>query len=203
MTDKIERFGICFSAPSGAGKNTIINKLKEELPVLKYLVSATTRAKRGDEKDGVSYYFLTDSEFKKKIQNNEFIEHEEVYGNRFYGTLYTELESAISKKTCPTFDIDVKGAKNLKEKLGENMLSILILPESIEQLEKQILARKDNTNQEELEERLGKANFEIEFGKTFADHIVVNKYGYMNDAINQLKEICTNFLQTKNLWVPQ
>ncbi len=203
MTDKIERFGICFSAPSGAGKNVIINELRKNLPILQYLVSATTRKKRGDEVHGVNYYFLDVADFKQKIANNEFIENEEVYKDLFYGTLYSELDTAIKNKTCPIFDIDVMGAKKLKEKLGENMLSILIAPESVEQLKKQVLGRDSNIDPKILEERLEKAPFEIEFGKTFADHIVVNKYGYMNDAVNQLKEICTNFLQTKNLWVPQ
>ena len=202
MTEKIERFGICFSAPSGAGKNVIINELRKDLTILQYLVSATTRKKRGDEIHGVDYYFIEVADFKQKVANNEFIEYEEVYKSILYGTLYSEIDTAIKNKNCPIFEIDVMGAKKLKEKLGENMLSILIIPESVDQLKKQVLGRESNIDPKILQERLEKAPFEIDFGKTFADFVVTNKYGELEKTVSTIKEICTNFLKNKNLWVP-
>ena len=202
MTEKIERFGICFSAPSGAGKNVIINELRKDLTILQYLVSATTRKKRGDEIHGVNYYFIEVADFKQKVANNEFIEYEEVYKSILYGTLYSEIDTAIKNKNCPIFEIDVMGAKKLKEKLGENMLSILIIPESVDQLKKQVLGRESNIDPKILQERLEKAPFEIDFGKTFADFVVTNKYGELEKTVSTIKEICTNFLKNKNLWVP-
>ena len=202
MTEKIERFGICFSAPSGAGKNVIINELRKDLTILQYLVSATTRKKRGDEIHGVNYYFIEVADFKQKVANNEFIEYEEVYKSILYGTLYSEIDTAIKNKNCPIFEIDVMGAKKLKEKLGENMLSILIIPESVKKKKKQVLGRESNIDPKILQERLEKAPFEIDFGKTFADFVVTNKYGELEKTVSTIKEICTNFLKNKNLWVP-
>ena len=129
---------IIFSAPSGSGKSTIINHLLTQNLNLAFSVSATSRAPRGTEKDGVEYYFLTPEEFRKRIANNEFLEYEEVYENRFYGTLKAPIEKQLAEGFNVVFDVDVVGGCNIKKYYGERALSVFIQPPSIEELRKRL-----------------------------------------------------------------
>ncbi len=165
---------LIFSAPSGSGKSTIVNWLMKEHPELKlaFSISCTSRAPRGTEKDGVEYFFLTPEEFKKKIEGNEFLEYEEVYQDRFYGTLKSQVESQLEDGENVIFDVDVKGGINIKKFYGERALSIFIQPPSIEELRKRLNGRGTDAP-DVIEQRLAKASYEMSFAPQF-DHIVVN-----------------------------
>lgn len=170
MTGKL----IIFSAPSGSGKSTIVQWLMSEHPELNlaFSISATTRAPRGTEKNGVEYLFLTPEEFKDKISHDEFLEYEEVYANRFYGTLKSQVESQTEKGENVVFDVDVKGGCNIKKHYGTLALSIFVQPPSIEELRRRLVHRATDAP-EVIEQRLAKAAYELTFAKEF-DHIVVN-----------------------------
>ena len=170
MTGKL----IIFSAPSGSGKSTIVQWLMSEHPELNlaFSISATTRAPRGTEKNGVEYLFLTPEEFKDKISHDEFLEYEEVYANRFYGTLKSQVESQTEKGENVVFDVDVKGGCNIKKHYGTRALSIFVQPPSIEELRRRLVHRATDAP-EVIEQRLAKAAYELTFAKEF-DHIVVN-----------------------------
>ena len=168
MNDRV----IIFSAPSGSGKSTIINYLlKQNLP-LQFAISATSRAPRGDEKEGVEYYFLSSQTFKKKIKNDEFVEYEEVYKDAFYGTLKSEIERIQLSGNHVIFDVDVVGGLRIKKYYGEKALSIFVEPPSIEELRKRLLARRTDS-QEMVENRLAKAQYEMGFAPEF-DEIIIN-----------------------------
>jgi len=163
---------IIISAPSGSGKSTIIKYLlKQNLP-LQFAISATSRAPRGDEKDGVEYYFLSYQTFKKKIKNDEFVEYEEVYKDAFYGTLKSEIERIQLSGNHVIFDVDVVGGLRIKKYYGEKALSIFVEPPSIEELRKRLLARRTDSS-EMIENRLAKAQHEMEFAPEF-DVIIIN-----------------------------
>ena len=170
MTGKL----IIFSAPSGSGKSTIVQWLMSEHPELNlaFSISATTRAPRGTEKNGVEYLFLTPEEFKDKISHDEFLEYEEVYANRFYGTLKSQVESQTEKGENVVFDLDVKGGCNIKQYYGDRALSIFIQPPSVEELRRRLEGRATDAP-EVIEQRLAKASYELTFAPRF-DHIVVN-----------------------------
>lgn len=163
---------IIFSAPSGSGKSTIINHLLTQNLNLAFSVSATSRAPRGTEKDGVEYYFLTPEEFRKRIANNEFLEYEEVYENRFYGTLKAPIKKQLAEGFNVVFDVDVVGGCNIKKYYGERALSVFIQPPSIEELRKRLVGRATDAP-EVIESRIAKAEFELGFANKF-DVIVVN-----------------------------
>ena len=165
---------IIVSAPSGSGKSTIVNWLMEEHPEMKlsFSISCTSRAPRGIEQNGVEYFFLTPEEFKKKIQNDEFLEYEEVYENRFYGTLKSQVEHQAEAGQNVVFDVDVKGGVNIKRFYGDKALSLFIQPPSIEELRRRLEGRGTDTP-EAIEQRLAKAEYELTFAPQF-DHIVVN-----------------------------
>ena len=165
---------IIFSAPSGSGKSTIVQWLMKEHPELRlaFSISATTRAPRGTEKNGVEYLFLTPEEFKAKIDKNEFLEYEEVYKDRFYGTLKSQVESQTEQGENVVFDVDVKGGCNIKKHYGRRALSIFIQPPSVEELRRRLVNRATDTP-EVIEQRLDKASYELTFAKEF-DYIVVN-----------------------------
>lgn len=165
---------IIFSAPSGSGKSTIVQWLMKEHPELKlaFSISATTRAPRGTEKNGVEYLFLTPEEFKAKIDKNEFLEYEEVYKDRFYGTLKSQVESQTEQGENVVFDVDVKGGCNIKKHYGRRALSIFIQPPSVEELRRRLVNRATDAP-EVIEQRLDKASYELTFAKEF-DYIVVN-----------------------------
>ena len=165
---------IIFSAPSGSGKSTIVSWLMKEHPELRlaFSVSCTSRPPRGTERNGVEYFFLSPEAFREKIARNEFLEYEEVYENRFYGTLKSQVESQAERGENVVFDVDVKGGCNIKRHYGHNALSIFIQPPSVETL-RQRLQRRGTDTPEAIEQRLAKAKYELGFAPQF-DHIVVN-----------------------------
>lgn len=162
------------SAPSGSGKSTIVQWLMKEHPELKlyFSISCTSRAPRGTEKNGVEYFFLTPEEFKLKIQNDEFLEYEEVYQDRFYGTLKQQVENQRNQGQNVVFDVDVKGGVNIKKYYGDEALSLFIQPPSVEELRKRLEGRATDSA-EAIAERLAKAEYEMTFASQF-DHIIVN-----------------------------
>jgi guanylate kinase len=162
------------SAPSGSGKSTIVQWLMKEHPELKlyFSISCTSRAPRGTEQNGVEYFFLTPEEFKTKIQNNEFLEYEEVYEDRFYGTLKAQVERQREAGQNVVFDVDVKGGINIKKYYGNDAMSLFIQPPSVDELRKRLVGRATDT-QEAIEQRLAKATYELTFAPQF-DKVIVN-----------------------------
>ena len=164
---------IIFSAPSGAGKTTIVHHLIKTFPdVLEFSVSATSRPKRGDEVEGVDYYFISVEDFRNKISVNQFVEHEEVYKDNFYGTLKSEVDRIWRLGKHVIFDVDVKGGLNLKKQYGKDALAIFVMPPSIQSLEDRLKKRETETP-ESIARRLGKAKVELESAPQF-DHILKN-----------------------------
>ena len=165
---------IIFSAPSGSGKSTIVQWLMKEHPEfnLAFSISATTRAPRGTEKNGVEYLFLSEDDFRKKIDNDEFLEYEEVYKGRFYGTLKSQVDTQTAKGENVVFDVDVKGGCNIKNFYGDRALSIFIQAPSVDELRRRLEGRGTDS-EEAIKNRLAKARYEITFAPKF-DHIVVN-----------------------------
>ncbi len=165
---------LIFSAPSGSGKSTIVNWLMQEHPELKlaFSISCTSRAPRGTEKNGVEYFFLTPEEFKAKIEADEFLEYEEVYQDRFYGTLKSQVENQLNAGESVIFDVDVKGGVNIKKFYGSRAMSIFVQPPSVEELRRRLNGRGTDAP-EVIEQRLAKANYEMTFAPQF-DHVVVN-----------------------------
>ena len=162
------------SAPSGSGKSTIVNWLMQEHQELKlyFSISCTSRAPRGTEQNGVEYFFLTPEEFRERIAKQEFLEYEEVYENRFYGTLKQQVENQREQGQNVVFDVDVKGGINIKKYYGDEALSLFIQPPSVEELRRRLEGRKTDTP-EAIEERLAKAEYEMTFAPQF-DKIIVN-----------------------------
>ena len=162
------------SAPSGSGKSTIVNYLMKEHPELRlaFSVSATSRPPRGGERDGVEYYFLSPDEFRRHIEADDFLEYEEVYEGRFYGTLKSQVEEKLAAGWNVVFDVDVKGGINIKRYYGARALSIFIQPPSVEVLRERLIGRATD-EMEQIEERLAKAEYEMSFAPQF-DRIIVN-----------------------------
>ena len=165
---------LIFSAPSGSGKSTIVQWLTKEHPELNlvFSISATSRPPRGTEQHGVEYFFLTPEEFKAKIDANEFLEYEEVYTDRYYGTLKSQVEEQLESGKNVIFDIDIKGGINVKKFFGDRALSLFIQPPSVEELRKRLVGRATDSD-EQIEERLAKAEYEMSFAPQF-DQIIVN-----------------------------
>lgn len=163
---------IIFSAPSGSGKSTIINYLLAQPLNLAFSISATSRPPRGTEKDGVEYFFLTPEEFRRRIANHEFLEYEEVYPDRFYGTLKSQVEKQLAEGQNVVFDVDVVGGCNIKQHYGDRALSIFIQPPSIEELRKRLEHRATDAP-EVIASRLAKAEYELSFAPRF-DKVIVN-----------------------------
>lgn len=168
----MQRKVIIFSAPSGSGKSTVVNHLLAKCPILELSISATSRPPRGSEQDGVEYYFLTNEEFERRIANDEFVEYEQVYVGRYYGTLKSELERIWSKGHIIAFDVDVKGGVNLKKILGNDALSVFIQAPSVEVLRERLIKRGTDTP-EAIEERVAKASEEMQYAPQF-DYVLVN-----------------------------
>ncbi len=165
---------IIFSAPSGAGKTTIVHHLLAKFPdELEFSVSACSRPIRGDEVQGVDYYFMSVEEFKQKIASDEFVEWEEVYKDNFYGTLKVEIERIWAKGMHVIFDVDVVGGINLKKKFGKRALSVFVMPPSIKSLEERLKLRETETP-ESIARRIGKAEKELKTADQF-DKILVNE----------------------------
>ena len=164
---------IIISAPSGCGKSTIINAILAQGDIdMQFSVSATNRSPREGEKHGVNYFFLTDEEFKAAIEQDAFVEHEEVYPGRFYGTLKSEVERICSAGHNVVLDIDVKGGVNVKRMYGNRAISIFIMPPSVEELRRRLVSRATDAP-EVIEERVGKAEYEIGFAPQY-DCCIVN-----------------------------
>lgn len=181
---------LIFSAPSGSGKTTIVKHLLKNNPDLGFSISASTRDKRGrTEQDGKDYYFLTPEEFKKKIDNNEFIEWEEVYAGNFYGTLKTEIERIWRAGKNVIFDVDVKGGINLKKYFGAKALAVFVKVPSVEVLKERLRERKTES-EESLSRRLFKAKFEMTFQDKF-DVILVNED--LSKSLNEAQRIYDQF----------
>ena len=184
---------LIFSAPSGSGKSTIVQWLMREHPELRlyFSVSATSRPPRGSEQHGVEYFFLTPEEFRQRIANDEFLEYEEVYHNRFYGTLKAQVERQLEAGQNVVFDVDVKGGINIKRYYGGRAMSLFIQPPSVEELRRRLVARATDTP-EAIEDRLAKAAYELGFASQF-DHIVVNDD--LETAEAQTLSLVEHFLQ--------
>ena len=185
---------IIFSAPSGSGKSTIVKYLMDNHPELNlaFSISATTRAPRGTEKNGVEYLFLSEDEFRRKIANDEFLEHEEVYPGRFYGTLKSQVDTQTARGENVVFDVDVKGGCNIKKFYGSRALSIFIQAPSIDELRKRLIGRGTDSA-EAIDGRIAKASYEMTFAPQF-DHIVVNDN--WQKAEKETYEIVKKFLET-------
>lgn len=182
---------IILSAPSGTGKSTIISRLMDyEDLKLGFSISATSRAPRGEEKDGREYYFLTSEEFHKRVENGEFVEWEEVYAGTCYGTLVSEVERVTGSGRNLIMDIDVKGALNVKKRYGKDALSIFILPPSVEELERRLRARSTDS-EESIARRLDKAEYEMGFSDKF-DRRVVNDS--LDSCCSEVKKLIEEFI---------
>jgi len=163
---------IIITAPSGAGKTSVTRHLLNAFPQLAFSVSASTRTARGNEKDGVDYYFISTQSFQHKIQENEFVEWEMVYEGKYYGTLKNELARIWNNEQIPVLDVDVKGAIHVQQQYPNSSLSIFIEPPSVEELRRRLQSRGTET-QDSLQARVNKASFEISFKNQF-NHTIVN-----------------------------
>lgn len=183
---------IIFSAPSGSGKSTIINYLLKQGLRLRFSISATSRAPRGTERDGVEYYFLTPDEFRARITRGDFLEYEEVYQDKYYGTLKSEVERILAEGDNVIFDVDVVGGCNIKTFYGDRALSIFIQPPSVEELRRR-LENRGTDAPEVIESRVAKAEYELGFAKRF-DKVIVNER--LETAQEEALETIRTFLNT-------
>ena len=182
---------IIFSAPSGAGKSTVVNHLLGLHPELEFSISATSRAPRGQEQHGVEYYFYTADDFRQMISEDRFVEYEEVYAGSFYGTLRSEVERIWAKGHTIIFDIDVQGGVNLKRIFGEQAFSIFIQAPSVEVLRERLNGRGTDT-EEAIERRVAKAASEMEFAAGKFDHVLINDD--LQTALAEAEKIVGDFL---------
>lgn len=181
---------IVISAPSGAGKTSIVHHLLDEIPVLSFSVSACSREKRANETEGKDYYFLGVEGFKNKIEEDAFLEWEQVYENQYYGTLKSEVGRIWEEQKTVIFDVDVVGGLNIKNQYPENCLSIFIMPPSIEVLRER-LGGRGSESEEGLQKRLGKAAAEIARNQEF-DKVVLNDDFQL--ACDEVKQLITKFI---------
>ncbi|MBO5420201.1 MAG: guanylate kinase [Bacteroidales bacterium] len=182
---------IIFSAPSGAGKSTIVNHILSKHPELEFSISATSRQPRGQERDGVEYYFFTADEFREMIAQDKFVEHEEVYPGSFYGTLKSEVDRIWSKGHAIVFDIDVQGGVNLKRIFGDQAFSVFIQAPSVEVLRERLVGRATDSA-EAIEKRVAKAASEMEFAAGKFDYVLINDD--LQTAFNEAEDIISRFL---------
>ena len=187
MSNKV----IIFSAPSGSGKSTIVSHILKLHPEMEFSVSATSRAPRGQERNGIEYHFFTADEFRKMIAEDKFVEYEEVYAGSFYGTLKSEVQRIWDKGHVIIFDVDVKGGVNLKKYFGEKALSVFIQAPSVEELRKRLVARGTDSA-EAIAKRVAKASEEMTYADKF-DYILVNDD--LQKAYAEAEKVVDNFLQ--------
>lgn len=176
---------IIFSAPSGAGKSTLIRFLLEQGLKIRFSVSATSRLPRGEEKNGVEYYFLTPEEFRKRIAENQFLEYEEVYKNKFYGTLKCEVDRILAEGMNVVFDVDCIGGLRIKEIYGDRALSIFVMPPSVQALRER-LEKRGTDSPSVIENRLAKAEYEMGFASKFDITVYNEDYDQAKAEILQL-----------------
>lgn len=181
---------VIFSAPSGAGKTTIVHYLLDKFPELEFSISATTRQSRGEEVNNKDYYFITKEEFLHKVAKHEFIEFEEVYSGTFYGTLKSEIERIWSAGKTVVFDIDVEGGLRLKKKFGEQALAIFVQPPSLEVLI-QRLGSRGTDSAEKLKERIDKAGKELAYADKFD---IILRNNDLQTACKEAEDIVRNFI---------
>ncbi len=181
---------LIFSAPSGSGKSTIVGHILGLHPEIEFSVSATSRPPRGQEQDGVEYLFYTTDVFRKLVEDNKFVEYEEVYPGRFYGTLKSEVNRIWAKGHVIVFDVDVKGGVNLKKYFGDSALSVFIQAPSVEVLRERLILRATDP-MEEIEKRVAKASEEMTFAPQF-DKVLINDR--LEDAFREAEEMVDSFL---------
>lgn len=181
---------IIFSAPSGSGKTTIVHRLLERYPQVEFSISATSRAPRGAERDGVDYYFLSQEAFAAAVAEGRFVEWEEVYKGTCYGTLRSEVERIWQKGHVIVFDVDVLGGINLKRIFGQDACSVFIMPPSVEELRRRLEGRGTDSP-EAIDRRVAKAEFELTKAPEF-DHTVVNDR--LDDAVEETCAILDAFI---------
>jgi guanylate kinase len=182
---------IIFSAPSGSGKSTIINYLMQQNLNLHFSVSATSRPPRGQEQHGVEYFFLSPDEFRKHIENGDFLEYEEVYKDRYYGTLSTQVDSQLERGENVVCDVDVLGGINIKRHYGDRALSLFIQPPSIEELRRRLEGRATDAP-EVINDRIARAEFELSHASQF-DAVVINDN--LEAALKEALDIVKDFLE--------
>ena len=182
---------IIFSAPSGAGKTTIVHALLKEIPELAFSVSACSRLPRENEKDGIDYFFIGVDQFKDQIEQDQFVEWEEVYKDHYYGTLKSELSRIWSEDKTVVFDVDVQGGINLKAKFKSTALSVFVMPPNVEVLEHRLRMRKTET-EEKIKQRIEKAEYEMKLSNEF--DVVINNDNLEN-AIDEAKKLIHNFIR--------
>ena len=182
---------IIFSAPSGSGKSTIINYLMQQNLNLHFSVSATSRPPRGQEQHGVEYFFLSPDEFRKHIENGDFLEYEEVYKDRYYGTLSTQVDSQLERGENVVCDVDVLGGINIKRHYGDRALSLFIQPPSIEELRRRLEGRATDAP-EVINDRIARAEFELSHASQF-DAVVINDN--LDVALKEALDIVKDFLE--------
>ena len=193
MTADGKRKVLIISAPSGAGKSTLVSHLlKAGLPLM-FSVSATSRKPRGNEVDGREYYFITASEFRRKVRQGEFVEWQEVYRDHYYGTLHKEIERIYGEGKIPLFDVDVMGGINLKNIFGEDALSVFVMPPSVEELRKRLI-RRGTDSPEKIEMRVEKAASEILLADRF-DLVIINDD--LETACDEIMRIVTEFIEQR------
>lgn len=182
---------VIFSAPSGSGKTTIVRHILDLHPEMEFSVSATSRPPRGQEQDGVDYYFLSPRAFKARIRADKFVEYEEVYEGRFYGTLKSEVERIWAKGHVIIFDVDVKGGISLKKYFGDKALSVFIQAPDVAELRRRLVARGTDSP-EAIDERVAKAEEEMTYAPQF-DYILINDD--LQTAFREIEGVVDRFLQ--------
>jgi len=182
---------ILFCGPSGSGKTTIVHHLLKKFPMMRFSVSATTRPKRENETDGIDYHFLAPEEFRAKIANNEFLEWEEVYKDRYYGSLKSEVDRILNEGNIALFDIDVVGGLNIRKNYGRQLLDVFVMPPSVDELHKRLVARATE-DEESLRKRLDKAEEEMHAAFQF-NHVIVNVD--LQKAIQEAEDKVLAFLE--------
>lgn len=181
---------LIFSAPSGSGKSTVVNHILSLHPEVEFSISATSRPPRGEEKNGVEYHFFSTEEFRELIEKDSFVEYEEVYPGRFYGTLKSEVERIWNKDHVIIFDVDVKGGVNLKKYFGEKALSVFIQAPSVEVLRERLIGRGTDS-MEEIEKRVAKASEEMTYADKF-DYVLINDD--LATAFAEIEKVVDRFL---------
>lgn len=182
---------LLFCGPSGSGKTTIVHHLLKKYPRLAFSVSATTRPRRSNETDGVDYHFLSAEEFRIKIAANEFIEWEEVYTDRYYGTLKSEIEKIWLRDTVAVFDVDVEGGLKIKNIFGDRLLSVFVMPPSVDELHNRLKSRNSETPAS-YKARIAKSEHELTYAFRF-DKVIINDK--LENALEEAEKITEEFLK--------